>query len=145
MRKYRSPLLLNYLFEGRKIGLGFVVAISLILALFLLLFDPTNAHLIQCLASGVFVLLFIVFHSWKEISLTVFKSLIYILTSFLEYYLMGMEQYSVVTNNRVDKGLFMDLLISFVPILYYGLRIFAAIPLILILQIFYQMNLKSKY
>ena len=35
-----------YRMEDRKIGCGLVVTVNLILVLFLLLFDPTNAHLI---------------------------------------------------------------------------------------------------
>jgi len=140
MKTKHEDVLLKYSFEDSKIAIRLPIVINFIIATFLIIFDRDNPYLIYCFSSAVLVLVFNLFYNWKEASLNLLITLIYMLIFIAEMIFEGLPNQALEPANDISKGIFLDLSLFVLPYLYIGLRFLAVIPLIRITYLSYKLK-----
>ncbi|MCB0642972.1 MAG: hypothetical protein KDC44_15090 [Phaeodactylibacter sp.] len=139
MKTKPSKSIAEYKFEDNKQGIKALIAIHFILFALFLLPDPTtgygNAHTQFCLVTGTAVLVLNQVYDWRSNYWNTLILSTYLLSVAIELLLFGFPErlYTGGSAEVVSKGIFLELIILFLPYIYVGIRICFALPLLMII------------
>ena len=108
---------------------------------------PTKENLLRIVVCGISALLYLIpylVYNWQIQAINIFLVLVLFFILGLELFTLGVPARPIGFNERMSKGFIFDIMISFVPYVYVGIRVLSLIPATQVIWTSFKLNQYDK-